>query len=439
MNRVFLLHARLVDGTGATAVENGTLVFEKPGKAGATGKILYAGEAGGCSLVPGPGDETADLTGCTVMPGLFDAHVHLWTTKAKLPIKADPMGVPLRTMMYYRNALDDLMAGITTIRTCGGSDSIDIALRDCINSGRLPGARIYAGGSPIEPHGGHCHETWGTVECSGVDEFMKAARIQIREGVDFVKLMYTGGAGGNANESMYSQYFTDEEAAAVCKVVHLRGKRVAAHLSFDAAINSALKAGVDAVEHAYQMNEDTARRMVDQGVFYVPTMSVTGNASHMDLSTLQPRWRPVFERMIRAHEAHTKAFEYALKHGAVICSGTDGISASPTRGTSYAYNELKLMVEAGMNPLDAIKAATYNSACLCEMEKKVGSLKEGLLADLTVFDGKPDVNINDLDKLTLVAKEGQIVWSKVRGFEKSCCYAAEPEEGCLADTLGAQW
>lgn len=425
MNRIFFQHVRIVDGTGSKAIENGTLVFEKPAKPSEKGKLLYAGEEAQCQLVPTPEDEAADLTGYTALPGIFDAHVHLWTTKMKPAIKVDDMGVPRRSMMYYRNALDDLIAGVTTIRTCGGSDNIDIALRDCINAGLLPGARIYACGSPIEPHGGHCHETWGTVECTGVDAFMKAARVQIREGADYIKLMYTGGAGGGTNESMYSQYFTDEEAAALCHVVHLRGKRVAAHLSFDVAIRSALKAGVDSVEHAYQMSEDTAKMMADKGTFYVPTMSVTGNAMHTDINAITGRYKLVMQRLQKAHIAHLEAFQYALKHGVTMCTGTDSISALYTRGTSTAYNELKLMVEAGMSPLEAIKAGTYNSAKLCDMEDKVGSLKEGLLADVVIFSGKPDENIDDLDTLTMVAKEGQIVWSTVQGYEKPCCYATD--------------
>lgn len=439
MNKIFFKNARLVDGTGVPAVENATLVFEKPDKATDKGHILYAGANGLCPLTPTPADEIADLAGYTVLPGIFDCHVHLWMTSQKPLFKADHMGVPMRTAMYYRNVLDSLVAGVTTLRTCGSSDNIDIALRDCIEQGRLWGTRIVACGSPIEPHGGHCHITWGTIECSGTAEFMKAVRVQMGEGADFIKLMYTGGAGGGSDEAMFGTHFTDEEAAAVCNVVHMRGKKVAAHLSNDFAIRSALRAGVDSIEHAYTMEEDTARMMADQGAYYVPTMGVTANSFHYPTEALNEHFKRVMGRLRAAHPAHQQAYEYALKHNVKICCGTDSVPSVRFQGITSTYGEIMLLAEGGLPPLEAIKAATFNSAELCGLSDVTGSLQVGLAADITVFKGKPDQDIHMLDTLSMVAKEGQIVWSEVEGYKKPCQYGVYGYEGDPIAGVGGKW
>ena len=423
MNKIFLRNARLIDGTGAAAIENGTLVLEKPSTTKEKGKILYAGTTHDCPNIPGPDDEIADLSGYSVLPGIFDCHVHLWETSQKPMFKADHLGVPTRTLMYYRNVLDSLIAGVTTIRTCGSSDYIDVAIRDAIEAGKLWGSRIVACGSPIEPYGGHCHITWGTIECSGPDDFTRAARIQMGEGVDFIKLMYTGGAGGGTDEAMYGTHITDEEATAVCKVVHMRGKKVAAHLSNDSAIRSALNAGVDSIEHAYSMTEDTARMMADKGAYLVPTMGVTGNSLKVPEESLNDHFKLVLGRLRSAHPAHQQAFEFALKHGVKIACGTDAIPSVRFQGVTSTYGEIKLLVEGGMSPIEAIKAATFNSAELCDLNRKTGSLQVGLAADITVFQGSPDQDINDLDKLSMVIKDGQVVWSNVKNFVKLCQYS----------------
>ena len=128
-------------------------------------------------------------------------------------------------------------------------------------------------------------------------------------------------------------------------------------------------------------------------------------------------------RLRAAHPAHQRAFEYALKHGVKIACGTDSIPSVRFQGITSTFSEIKLLAESGMSNLEAIKAATYNSAELCDLSHKTGSLKVGLAADITVFKGAPDRDINHLDNLSMVAKEGQIVWSSVEGFFKPCQYA----------------
>ena len=436
MKRFFFKNARLIDGTRAPAVENGMLVTEIPEKQGQDGKILYAGEAQNCEIKPDPEDKIVDLNGYSLLPGLFNCHVHLWLSSTKPAFKADHLGVPFRTLMFYRNTLESLIAGTTSMRTVGGSDDIDIALRSALSKGFVWGSRMITCGPPIEPHGGHCWITWGTVECSGPDEFVRAARREIGKGVDQIKLMYSGGAGGGAEEGMYDTHITDEEAAAVCKVAHMRGKKVVAHLSNDNAIRSALNAGVDSIEHAYSMNEETAKMMADKGAYFVPTMHVTGAAKYWPKQAPGSRYEAVQKRLLAAHEKHVEGLQYAMKHGVKICVGTDCLPAMSTDGAFSTMREIMLLVEAGMTPLEAIKAGTANSAELCEMDKMTGHLENGLFGDLTVFKGKPDVDINDLKNLSMVVKGGRVVWSEVPGFEKERSFDALPQNGSPTDGLG---
>jgi len=440
MKRVFFEHGRIIDGLGTPAVEDGLVVISVPEHAGETGRVLYAGMTGNTLLKPGKEDDVVDIAGYSLLPGIFDCHVHLWISSRKPTFHADHLGVPTRTLMYYKNALDALMAGVTTIRTVGSSDDIDIALRNAINKGHVSGCRIIACGAPIEPYGGHCHITWGTVECSGAADFAKAARIEMGKGVDQVKLMYSGGAGGGTDEGMFDTHITDEEASAVCRVAHMTNRKVVAHLSNDFAIRSALRSGVDSIEHAYSMNEETAAMIAEKGAYYVPTLSVTCNAEKMPTDGLSEHFLRVRNRLIKAKAGHMQSVQYAIKHGVKICVGTDSIPGKSVSGISVTIGEIVLLAEAGLSPLEAIRAGTYNSAELCGLEQVTGSLQAGLAGDITIFKGAPDHNIRDLRNLQLVAKGGKIIWSTLPHYQRapSCYPYAEDRTDPFAD-LGNPW
>ena len=416
MHKIFLKNARIIDGDGTPAIENGLLVAEVPDQAKETGKILYIGQEIACEWNQEDGDTVVDMEGYSLLPGLINTHVHLWQTAQRYPFPCDPYGVPYRTLIYARHILEALMAGVTTVRSVGGSDDIDLGLKKALEKGMLWGSRLITCGPPIIPHGGHCHNTRGTVKCSGADAFAEAVRTEISKGVDQIKLYYSGGASGNEHEKMNAVHIRDEEGRAACEVAHMLGKRVVAHLSNDDAIVAAVRCGVDNVEHGYSMSEDTVDYMAEKKVLYTPTLTTTSIEKSDTWTKILSS--EVVERLTKVKEKHQKGCRYAIQKGLTICTGTDTLPSDKFEGTYATNYEMELLVEAGMKPLQAIKAATGNGADLCEISEITGRLKEGLAADIIAVKGEPDKEIRDMRKMAMVMKGGHLVWSTVDGFEQ---------------------
>lgn len=425
MSRTVFQNVRILIGDGSPVIENAVLAF------GEGGCIEYAAAA---DAFPGllPGDRAVDMQGRTVMPGLFNVHVHLWFSGKYYGFSCDPYGTPMRTMIYDRHLKESLLCGVTTVRSVGGSDDIDVALRNAVNSGMTWGSRLITCAQPIKPHGGHCHLTRGSVFASGPDEFRKAVRIEASKGADQIKLMMTGGAGGTSAEGMFDIHMTEEEIRAACDTAHMLGKIVCAHLSNDNAIRTAVENGVDCVEHAYTLSDETAELMAQRGCYLVPTLAVT---NCMDMQkTMQKLYgypQLVMDRLYNARAEHVRSCKRAIDHGIPICTGTDTLASDRIGGTWATTWEVELLVDAGMTPLEAIAAGTWNCAKLCGIDNKVGALREGMLADLLIIDGKPDKDIKDLRKLMLVAKEGNICFSRVPGFEKAMPLPYRSDEDIL--------
>lgn len=415
MKKLFFKNARIVDGNGSPAIENGILVLDRMDCPEDKGSICYAGEASACPIQVEDGDTVVDATGYTLLPGLFNTHVHLWQTAQRYPFKCDPFGIPYRTLIYGRHMAEALMVGVTTIRSVGGSDDIDLAIRKAINKGMIWGPRLITCGPPILPHGGHCFKTWGSVECSGPDEFVRAIRTEISKGVDQIKLFYSGGASGGESESMYAKHITDREGKAACEVAHMLGKRVVAHLSNDLAVRAAVECGVDSVEHAYAMTEDTAKMLKEKGVFYTPTLAAT--SIKYSSTWTKNLSREVVERLTTTRAMHLQSCGYAIQNGVTICCGTDTLPSDQFDGTYSTNFEMELLVEAGMTPLQAIQAATGNSADLCELTNVTGRLEAGLAGDVIAVKGCPDQNIKDMRNLSMVIRDCRVAWSNLDGFK----------------------
>lgn len=415
MAKIFLRDARLVDGTGAPAVEHAVLVYEEPetGEGGTSkAEILYAGPEEDCPYTAGEEDRVAGLAGYTLLPGLINTHVHLYS------MNCGDREIPYLTLMYFRHLAESLFAGVTTVRSVGGSDNIDVALRDAVQNGLVWGPRLITCGSPILPHGGHCFHTRGSVQCSGPDEFVRAVRTELGKGVDQIKLMYSGGAGGTSREGMFNKHILDEEGRAACETAHMNGKIVSAHLSNDEAVCSAVRCGVDSVEHAYRICRETARLMAEYDVFYAPTLTVT------DIDRACEGFRsqisePVIRRLSAARSDHLMSARYAFEEGVKkFCTGTDTVPSDRMDGTFATIREAELLTEIGLSPLQAIRAATVNGAELCGLSGVTGQLKEGLAGDIIAVKGKPDQNISDLRNLSMVIRDCRVVWSEVPGFER---------------------
>jgi len=394
------VNCRLIDGTGKPAVEDAVLITRGS-------KILYAGPA---ALAPDTDCEQLDMAGRTLLPGIFNCHVHLSLRFPFIPYCVDEYGTPgYRTMVMYRRAMEALYCGVTTIRVNGEADYTDTAVRDAIRNGMVMGPRILTCGPIIMAHGGHGSESWGSVECSGPYEFARETRKAISKGVDHIKICTTGGMVGEY-EGAETVQMTEEETRAVTDVAAEYGKIVSGHIGNDRAIRTAVKAGVKSIEHGYILNEQTAEIMAQAGVWLVPTLAVSASCDYLEKHN-NPRYH--IEKIRSIGKQHMRSAANAIRAGVKIAVGTDLLPSDPLDGTNATFREVELLTEAGMTNLEAIKAATLNSAELCGVAAETGTLEVGKEADIIAVDGKPDETITDLRNLAMVVKGGALVRSSV--------------------------
>lgn len=419
MRKTYLIHARIIDGVRDTAIEDGILVFTTnltAQKGGRCDKIDFVGEMSECTDFPSKvnrEDVVVDMTGYSITPGLYNVHAHLGLSMPYKPFRFDEMGVPYRSMLMMRRACEALDCGITTIRSAGGPDDIDYAIRDAVDSEMLLASRVVPCGALNIAVGGHAWNNYISTMYNGADEFRAAARAEIAKGAQFVKIGLTGGAA-SAHEGMADKQMTDEEIEAVVDVAHSAGKRVAAHLGGDKPIQEFVKLGGDSVEHAYHMEEETAYLMKEKGTFLVPTLSVTNCHDY-----LVGHGSPEFQvrKLDETGEAHSRSIGNAIRAGVTICVGTDLLPSDPIAGTNATVREMELLVRAGLTPMQAIKAATSNPARLTDTIGFTGTLEAGKEGDFIAVKGKPDQNISDIRNLELVAKGCRLVWSSVPGMK----------------------
>jgi imidazolonepropionase-like amidohydrolase len=402
--RTFLTHARVIDGTGAPAVENGTVVVEDS-------RLVYAGDAAGAPS-PDDGDAAMDLDGKSVLPGLFNVHVHL---ALRLPFperRIDQFDRGYRVMLIYRRALEAIVSGTTTIRCVGEPHYADIDVRNAINKGVLAGPRILSAGAAMIPTGGHGHNSMSCIETDGVAGFRQTAREQLRAGADLLKICLTGGIG-TPGEKPADKQMTDDEVQAVVEVAHAANKIVASHTGGDQPVKDAVRLGVDCIEHGYQFGEEAAQMMAAAGTYLVPTLCVTQELDYMRRHGVQ-EW--MLSKAKAAAVEHLASIKRAVAAGVTTCIGTDLLPSDPAGGTVATIREVELAVETGLTPLAAIRAATFNSAKLCGLATVTGTLQVGLQADLIVVDGRPDEQISDLRAIRLVMKGGAIFRNEIAGI-----------------------
>ena len=417
--KTYLIHARIIDGVQDTAIEDGIMIFQggmTRQKGGKEDKILFVGkmeEYQGFPEEVTANDTVVDLTGYTLTPGLYNVHAHLGLTMPYKPYRFDEMGVAYRSLVMLRRACEALNCGITTVRSAGGPDNIDYAIRDAVDNEMMFAARVVPCGALNIAVGGHAWNNYISTMYNGADQFRAAARAELAKGAQFIKIGLTGGAA-SAHEGMADKQMTDEEIAAVVEVAHGAGKRVAAHLGGDKPIQEFVKLGGDSVEHAYHMEEETAYLMKERGTFLVPTLSVTNCHNY-----LVGHGSPEFQvrKLDETGEAHSQSIGNAIKAGVTICTGTDLLPSDPIYGTNATVREMELLVKAGLTPMQAIKAATSNSAKLTDTIEFTGTLEAEKEGDFIAVKGKPDQDIRDMRNLELVAKGCRLVWSTVPGLK----------------------
>jgi len=384
----------LVDGNGNTPLENAYMVVSNK-------KVQKVGNYN--DLDTTEDYEVVDLVGKTVMPGMINSHVHI----VMEPI-GDPNSLLLTESTYttvlrgVANLKKHLHSGTTYFRDLGGYDYIDLVLRDGVKSGLVEGPEFLASGKVVTMTGGH-----GWVmgrEADGVDETRKAAREQLKAGADVVKIMATGGVMTKGVEPGSPQLSMEEMKSAVDEA-HKAGKKTATHAQGTTGIKNAILAGIDSVEHGIFLDDEVIEMMVERGTYLVPTLVAPYFIVKYGVENGVPKY--AVDKSNYVMKYHHESFKKAHAAGVKIAMGTD--SGTPFNQHDGAPWELKLMVENGMTPMEAVVASTKNSAECLGIDSEYGTLEVGKYADFIVLAENPLNNLDTLFNVENVYKLGRKV------------------------------
>ncbi|MGZ8288966.1 MAG: amidohydrolase family protein [Telluria sp.] len=363
------------------------------------------------------GASVIDLRDRHVLPGLIDSHVHLTSDRAGIEgqLAAVTDSVAASAYEAQMNAHKTLMAGFTTVRNLGDGEGVTLALRDAVARGWVQGPRILDAGAPISATAGHMDGRLGYADwvqhgvpttnlCDGPESCRKAVRLQVGRGVDLIKIATTGGVNSIVGAGVGKQMF-DDEARALIEAAHLYGKKVAVHAHGAGGINLALAAGADSIEHGTLLDEEGIKLYLKSGAYYVPTLS-TINGYKERIAANPDAYPPAVRAKIDWRIGITgKALKQAHSRGIKIAFGTDAGVSKHGRNA----DEFELMVQFGMTPAEAIKAATVNAADLLGVSAVAGTLEAGKNADLIAVAADPLADVRALKKVDFVMKEGQVV------------------------------
>jgi imidazolonepropionase-like amidohydrolase len=373
----------------------------------ADGKIMSSGPAAEAKVPAGA--VRIELPQATLLPGLIDAHTHL-TMDPHFGYETLAISVPRETLIGARNARLTLQAGFTTVRNVGASGFSDVALRDAINAGDVPGPRILASGPALGITGGHCdndllpfeyHKTDDGV-ADGVAAVQHKVRENIKYGSDVIKICATGGVLSLGDNPQHSQY-TQEELKAIVADAHRLGRRVAAHAHGAEGIRWATEAGVDSIEHGSYIDDAAIAAMIEHGTYLVPTLYLGDwMFDHFDQMQMPPSVQAKARQVLPAAR---KNIAHAFAAGVKVALGTD--AAVYPHGLNA--HEFAVMVKLGLTPLQAIQAGTVNAADLLGWPGKVGSLEPGAWADVVAVEGNPLQDVTTLERVKFVMKNGEVV------------------------------
>ena len=396
---------KLIDGTSNQVQSEVTIIVE--------GNIITDIRQG--YIKGGPSDPVIDLKNKTVLPGLIDCHVHLESEQNKNTLlegfTLTDADVAYKAAVFAKRTL---LAGFTTVRDLGGS-GVNISLRKAINKGLTDGPRILTAGRAISGSGGHMDNSDGFRDdafnhkmgpddgvADGPDEMIKAVRLQFKRGSDVIKIASTGGVL-DLSENSSGAEMTLEEIKAVVETAKDYGLKVACHAHGAEGIKRAILGGVASIEHGSFMNAEDFELAKQHGTYLVTT--IIAGKSVADSAKIPGFFPPVIARKATEVGSQIQAtFGKAYKAGVKIAFGTDaGVYAHGKTALEFQY-----MVEAGMPPIEAIKAATVNAADLLGLSDKVGSISKGKFADMVAVDGDPLADIKILQKIAFVMKDGKI-------------------------------
>jgi imidazolonepropionase-like amidohydrolase len=388
-------------------VKNGRIV--KPGE------VLVEGERiveAGSSVKHPAGAEVIDLGDRTLMPGLIDAHVHLFLHPGAEDLQTVQESVPQRTIMAVLAAHDDLMAGFTAERDMGteGAGSADTAVRDAIDQGLVPGPRLRISGNAINILGGHedaigynpvQHVLANADYANNAAELVAVMRQQFKEGADFSKIYETGPDKVRDGKFSTIYQYTEAELKAAVEEAARVGKRVAVHATGEPGTLFAARAGVVSIDHANQLGDETMRLMREKQIFAVPTFTIF---EYFAEHAANPA------RAAHEHEMLDLKVQDFRKQVAVGVPMAVGSDVGPFPHGTQA-RELVLMVKYGMSPLAVLQADLLNGAKALGWERQIGALEEGYLADIVAVAGDPLQDISVVENVSFVMKGG-VVYKK---------------------------
>jgi imidazolonepropionase-like amidohydrolase len=364
---------------------------------------------------PRAGDEVVDLRDAYCLPGLIDMHVHLSSESRKDGyidrFRLTPAEQALQASQFARTTL---LAGFTSVRDVGAAEGLNLALKQAIANGWIDGPRLFVAGGSLSISGGHGDRTNGFREdimgvpteedgiVDGIPSAIRATRIAVKRGADLIKITATGGVLSLQGDGT-GAHFKEEEIRAIVETARDHGRKVAAHAHGDEGMQRAVRAGVASIEHGTYMSEATMQLMKERGTYLVPT--ITAGKSVADSARIAGYYLPVVtQKALEVGPVIQGTFARAYQAGVPIAFGTDaGVFKHGRNWREFVY-----MTEAGMPPIEALRAATYNAADLLGRLDDLGTLDPGKRADVVAVPRNPLDDIAVMGEVSFVMKDGKV-------------------------------
>ena len=399
----YILCGKLVDTKSGKIESKKTILVEKT-------KIIDVMDG---YIMP-KGANLIDLRDNVVMPGLIDMHVHLemeYDNKTQIrKYITDEADIAYNSVKFAETTL---LNGFTTVRDLGGT-GVNISLRNAINSGKIPGPRVFTAGKYIATTGGHADPTNGSNRklignpgpkegvVNSVEDAKKAVRQRYKNGADCIKITATGGVLSVAKSGDNPQ-FTIEEVKAICDMAKDYGMHVAAHAHGDVGMQRAIIGGVKTIEHGTYMSEKTMDLMIKHDAYLVPTITAGKEvAEKAKVKGFYPEI--VVPKALAVGPQIQGTFGRAYKKGVGIAFGTDaGVFKHGVNGKEFGF-----MVEAGMPAIETLQSATITNAMLLKMDDEIGQIKKGFIADIIAVNDDPTKKIETMENVVFVMKEGKV-------------------------------